>query len=286
MIRRAALLLMLALSACKPAPREVVTPALWEVTGERGERAWLLGTIHALPAPVKWRSAQMEAALAGSDRLVLEIVGIDNPRAVAQIYARLAASPGQPPLDTRVPPPLRSQLLALMREFKLDPGQFSETETWAAALTIANAAQAEANADFGIDREILSAAKGKPVEELEGAAAQLGLFDALPEAEQRDLLAAIVIEAAQDSGDDRLGKAWRTGDMAVLDAETRTGMMADPELHRVLLTDRNNAWANRLAAMLQQGARPLVAVGALHLAGTEGLPAQLAARGYTVRRVQ
>ena len=286
MNRFAALALILVLAACNPAPREVVTPALWEVTGDHGERAWLLGTIHALPAPVKWRSAQVEAALAGSDRLVLEIADIDDQQALAKIYARLAASPGLPPLDTRVPPPLRSQLLALMHEFKLDPGQFGETETWAAALTIANAAQAEANADFGIDREILRAAKGKPVEELEGAAAQLGLFDALPEAEQRDLLAAIVIEAAQDTGEDRLGNAWRKGDMVVLEAETRSGMMADPELHQALLTDRNNAWANRLSAMLAQGARPLVAVGALHLAGQEGLPAQLAARGYKVRRLQ
>jgi uncharacterized protein len=286
MIRSAALILLMLLAACKPAPREVVTPALWEVTGDHGERAWLFGTIHALPAPVKWRSAQVEAALAGSDRLVLEIADIDDQKALAQIYARLAASPGLPPLDTRVSPALRPQLLALMREFKLDPGQFGETETWAAALTIANATQAEAKADFGIDREILSAAKGKPIEEFEGAAAQLGLFDALPEAEQRDLLAAIVTEAAQDSGDDRLGAAWRTGDMAVLEAETRSGMMADPELHRALLSDRNKAWANRLSAMIRQGARPLVAVGALHLAGAEGLPAQLAARGYKVHRLQ
>ncbi len=285
-MRRVLTVLILALAACKPQPREVVTPALWEVTGDHGERAWLFGTIHALPAAVKWRSAQVDAALARSDRLVLEIADIDNQQALTQIYARLAASPDLPPLDTRVPPPVRSQLLALMRKFKLDPGQFGETETWAAALTIANAAQAEANGDFGIDREILRAAKGKPVEELEGAAAQLGLFDALPEAEQRDLLVAIVMEAAQDNGDDRLGIAWRKGDMKVMEAEMQRGMMADPELHQALLTDRNNAWANQVSVMLRQGARPIVAVGALHLAGAEGLPAQLVARGYKVRRVQ
>lgn len=278
--------LIMILAACKPQSREVVTPALWEVTGDKGERAWLFGTIHALPAPVDWRSPQVEAALTGSDRLVLEIADINNPKAMSQIYARLAASPGQVPLDSRVPIALRPQLLALLREFKLDPGQFGQTETWAAALTIANAAQAEAKADFGIDREILSAAKGKPIGELEGAAAQLGLFDALPETEQRDLLAAIVVEATQDAGDDRLGAAWRKGDMAALEEEAQSGMMADAELRRALLTDRNNAWANHLSAMLQQGARPLVAVGALHLAGAEGLPALLAARGYKVRRLQ
>ena len=286
MMRRAVIVLIVALAACKPQPQEVVTPALWEVTGDHGEQAWLFGTIHALPAAVKWRSAQVDAALAGSDRLVLEIANIDNEAALSQVFARLAASPGQPSLETRVPHHVQAPLLALLREFKLDPGQFSETETWAAALTIANAAQAEANADFGLDRQILSAANGKPIGELEGAAAQLGLFDALPEAEQRDLLAAIVAEAAQDSGEDRLGNAWRTGDLTVMEAELRTGMLADPELHQALLTDRNRAWVDRLSLMLQQGARPLVAVGALHLVGTEGLPALLTARGYKVRRLQ
>ncbi len=285
-MRRILFGLILAVASCKPQAREVVTPALWEITGDQGEKAWLLGTIHALPAPVNWRSAQVEAAIAGSDRLVLEIANIDDKQAMSKIYARLAASPGLPPLETRVPTALRPQLLALMRDLELDPGQFGKTETWAAALTISNAAQSAANADFGLDREILSAAKGKPIGELEGAAAQLGVFDALPEAEQRDLLVAIVAEAAKDTSEDRLGNAWRKGDMAVLEEETKSGMMADPELRRALLTDRNNAWANRISVMLQQDARPLVAVGALHLAGAEGLPALLATRGYKVRRLQ
>ncbi len=286
-MRRISLALLLVLSACQQqnAP-EKVRPALWEVSGDHGERAWLLGTIHALPAPVKWRSEQVEVALAGSDRLVLEIANIDDQRSLTRIFTALAASPDQPPLLARVSPAVRPQLLALLREFKIDPDQFGETETWAAALTIANAAQSEASADFGIDREILIAAKGKPIGELEGAAAQLGLFDALPQAEQRDLLVAIVIEASQDSSVDRLGNAWRTGDMAAMEAEASSGMMADPELHQALLTDRNNVWANRLSVMLQQGARPLVAVGALHLAGQEGLPALMTARGYKVRRLQ
>jgi uncharacterized protein len=285
-MRRFAIGLILLLAACKPQAREVVTPALWEITGDQGERAWLLGTIHALPAPVDWRSAKVETALAGSDRLVLEIAEVDDRQAMSQIYARLAATTDQPPLDSRVPIALQPRLLALLREYKLDPRQFGQTETWAAALTIANAAQAEAMADFGIDREILRASKGKPIDELEGAAVQLGLFDSLPETEQRDLLAAIVVEAAQDTGDDRLGVAWRKGDMAAMEAETQSGMMADAELRRALLTDRNTAWANRISVMLQQDARPLVAVGALHLAGPEGLPALLAARGYKVRRLQ
>jgi len=54
----------------------------------------------------------------------------------------------------------------------------------------------------------------------------------------------------------------------------------------VLFTGRNRAWSGRIAAMMEQGARPFVAVGAAHMAGPEGLPALLLAKGYRVARVQ
>ena len=89
--------LLLALSACK-AGGEPVRPALWEVTGPQGQRGWLFGTIHSLPKPVDWRSPPMDSALAGADRLVLEIDNAGDAKGIDAIYRRLAASRGLPPL--------------------------------------------------------------------------------------------------------------------------------------------------------------------------------------------
>jgi uncharacterized protein len=287
-ICRFALALLVALAACKPAlPPRPAQPALWEVTGKLGERAWLFGTIHALPYKVNWHSRAVDGALVAADELVLEIAAIDDQAGLEQAFARLAQTPGQPPLLDRVAPPQRAALAKLLADNKVDSAQFRNVETWAAALILAKQLAGEENAAYGIDREILAAAKGKKIGEFEGPARQLGIFDALPEAEQRDLLTATVVEAAAPAtDDDRIVRAWRRGDMAAMASEARTGLLADPELREALLTGRNRDWAAQLEARLRKGGRPFVAVGAAHMAGPDGLPAMLAARGYTVRRVQ
>lgn len=282
----AALALLLVLSGCGQPEPKAVSPALWEVTGPNGERGWLFGTIHALPEPVKWRSAKVEAALKGSDLLVLEIDNADDPAAIARVFDRLGHSPGQPPVDQRVPASVRLRLKSLMEKGGLTGRRFDNVETWAVAVTLSRAAAGDLDSSYGIDRAIMQAAAGKPVAELEGTESQLRIFDSLPETDQRDLLVGVVQEANDNTMQDRLGTAWGKGDMAAIEAQTHTGILADPELRAALLVDRNNAWADKVSAMLASGKKPLVAVGAAHMAGPEGLPALLAARGYTVTRIR
>ncbi len=278
--------LALLLAGCSR-PAEV-SPALWLAEGPQGQKVWLFGTIHALPAPVAWRSAKVDAALKQADRLVLEVADITNDAATAKAFADLAQSPGQPPLEQRVEPELRDELAAELKEGGVSPGQLDPYETWAAALMLQQAtARAGANESAnGIDRALAKAWSG-PIAEFEGAALQLSIFDRLPEPQQRALLSAVVREAPARAGQTlALQQAWMRGDMDLIARTTTDEFLDHAELREALLTGRNRAWLVQLNAMLAQGARPFVAVGAAHLAGVDGLPALLSARGWKVTRLQ
>src|SRR5690606_35230229 len=109
----------------------------------------------------------------------------------------------------------------------------------------------------------------------------------LPESEQRDMLALVAQSAptALEEGRTQL-LAWRAGDVSALEAQMDTGLLADPELREALLDGRNRDWAEKVDRLLRGGGRIFVAAGAAHMAGDTGLPALLAVKGFTVRRVQ
>lgn len=284
--RLIAALLALLLGACSR-PAEV-QPALWLAEGPQGQKAWLFGTIHALPAPVAWRSAKVDAALQQADRLVLEVADISDDTKTAKAFAALAQSPGLPPLAQRIEPDLRDELAVELKDGGIAPSQLDSYETWAAALMLqqSDSAAGASDAANGIDRALAKAWTG-PIAEFEGAAAQLAIFDRLAEPQQRALLSAVVREAPQRGSQTlALQSAWMRGDMDFIARTTSEDFLNHPELREALLTGRNRAWLVQLDRLWAQGARPFVAVGAAHLAGADGLPEMLKARGWKVTRLQ
>ncbi|MCJ2186403.1 TraB/GumN family protein [Novosphingobium beihaiensis] len=267
--------------ASQPQPAD---PALWHVESANGQEGWLFGTIHSAPRPIEWETPSVRAALADAGTIMVEVANIADEAAVGATFARLAKSEGQPPLSQRIAPAERPALAALLKRTGFHDGDFAAVDTWAAALTIVRQDNDGSDPRYGVDRAVIARANGRPVVELEGAARQLGIFDALPEKEQRNLLDVVVKEA--DKPDLDLPAAWRKGDMKAIEQETRTGLLADPGLRAALFTGRNLRWTARIASTLRAGKKPFVAVGAAHMAGPDGLPAMLEQQGFKVTRIE
>jgi uncharacterized protein YbaP (TraB family) len=291
----------LLLTACNNAPDPVTlntvkvgTPALWKVSGTRPEQtgiAYMFGTIHILPDDVQWRTPALEEAIADSDRLVIEVLGLDDTRNAAQIFSRLAVSPGQKQLDARIKPELRGELDRIIDASNIPERTLNRMETWAAALSLASAQtrglglQSSASVEKQLTAQFDKA--GKPIEALETIELQLGYFDKLPEQQQRQMLTSVI----EDSGDsqesfEKLFNAWMTGDIQHIVTLSDSGILTDPKTRQYLLVSRNLNWVEQLDKRLQKPGTSFVAVGAAHLAGPDAVQATLAQRGYKIEKIQ
>ena len=285
-----AALALLAAACHKEAPAPLPAKvALWEISDTSGTRGWIFGTVHALPAGVQWRRPAIDQALAGADRLVLEIAQPLDGNVAGVALARLAHTPGLPPPSQRVAMKYRDALAKVYKDLNLTDARFQNEESWAVALQIAAIGGQKEGMDpaSGVEPELRKLIGGKPVQGLETLDGQFGIFDALPEHAQQTLLEQIAVEAADNRDDDAdMVRLWLRGDDLGIARESQKGFLADPALHQALLTARNASWAAQIDAMLKDGAAPFIAVGAAHVAGSDGLPALLKARGWLVRRVE
>ncbi len=82
-------------------------------------------------------------------------------------------------------------------------------------------------------------------------------------------------------------KAWKEGDLAKLDELLLKNLRQEhPALHRELTTQQSTAWLPKLEALFQTPKAKFVLVGIEHIAGSDGLLAQLRQRGYTVEQLK
>ena len=296
-----ALIATACLAACSntPEPVQLETvkegqPALWKLTGTKPEQqgtAYLFGTIHILPKDVNWRTPLLETALKESDRLIIEVLGLEDTQNAARIFSKLAISPNQPKIETRVKPSLRDDLDAVIDKSNIPEFALNRMESWAAALSLASAQTNNLGLDSseGVEKKLVAqfAEFKKPVEGLETIEQQLGYFDTLPETQQRDMLVSVVEDAGDTkSSFEKLFNAWISGDTEIIAELSTGGILEDPKTREKLLIARNQDWTEQLDKKLQSPGTSFVAVGAAHLVGSDAVQAMLEKRGYKIQKIQ
>lgn len=281
-------------SSAAPVPAATassVRPALWQVA-DKDTTIYLFGTIHMLPEGYQWRTPRIDQAVTSSNGLVVEtIIDTKNPAELAGVMMRLGLNPTVPPLASRVPADKRAALETAVKASGVPMAALDRMETWAAAFTLigtqfrALGLQAEEGVETVLKSSFTSA--GKPIGQLETNAEQLGFFDALPEAAQRELLVAALDQPASAKAQfDGMLAAWTRGDVQSIAKTFNSDMAGSPELMDALLRRRNANWARWIESRMAQPGTVMVAVGAGHLAGEASVQDLLERRGLTVTRVQ
>lgn len=260
---------------------------LWSVEGEGGQ-VLLLGSVHLLrtadqPLPAVVREAYERAA-----RIVMELDPreLDAAASQAALHKVGVSDAGASVAETLTPEEWR-RAEGLASEAGLDLQAVSPFEPWFAALALYNQALAAAGYQpaLGVELQLAgwAASDGKPVSGLESMEEQLLLFKSLAAPIQRQMLLKMLADLPNlDSEAGRMIAAWRGSDTVALARILDEDFRGFEALRDTIVNDRNRAWLPALEALLSEEDVSLVAVGALHLVGPEGLPALLEARGYTV----
>jgi uncharacterized protein len=143
-------------------------------------------------------------------------------------------------------------------------------------------------ADAGVDQFFFKKAQAqrKKITGLETAESQIKALATMGEGQEDELILSTIKELKKTPEYvEDIKKAWRTGNLASLEKNGVNAMRDEfPDLNQSLLVSRNNAWLPKIKAMLTTPERELILVGALHLAGKDGMLTQLKKQGYVVEQ--
>jgi uncharacterized protein YbaP (TraB family) len=293
--RLAALLLGLGLLASPLlAPARLLArtadPALW-VVRDADTTLYLFGTVHLLPKDLVWFDGAVARAFQASDELTLELPPQEDPAALAPLILRLAVDPGGRTMAQRLSAKDHAAYVAALERIGLPAASLEPLEPWFIAITAASVLYARAGLDpqSGAEAVLTQAARrsGKTITAFETPEEQFSLFDATPEAEQLAGLRELIDRPDQGLAVlRRLLEHWARGEAEDAGRLMNESLKNTPATARLLLSDRNARWAQRLKQRLARPGVVFVAVGAGHLSGANSVPELLRKAGLQVERVR
>ncbi|NOQ35721.1 MAG: TraB/GumN family protein, partial [Methylococcaceae bacterium] len=141
---------------------------------------------------------------------------------------------------------------------------------------------AEIGVDMFFNQKAL--AENKKRLHLESIEKQLTILENMGKGHADDLVLSTLKDLKKLAAEmDELKNAWRSGDLQQLEEIGIKPFRSEhPSLYQLMLVERNNSWIPMIESLLTTVEKELVLVGFLHLAGQEGLLAQLQTHGYQV----
>jgi len=262
---------------------------LWKIEKDGRPASYLFGTIHSedkrvldLPEPVKQSFEQ-------STRLVLEMK-LDDIDMLA-VMEKLFLADGKN-LAVMLGKEDFQRLFTALSEHGVLVNMAMRLKPWV-AMMILSFPKREGGDYLDLYLEKQAKEKGIPVYGLETLDEQLDVFEKFSLEEQLIMLRNTLDETEQmPEYLDKVHKLYLARDLAgiqtlseaLLESENPQEEQLMQRLWKRLLDDRNHVMSKRMQQHLEAG-NAFVAVGALHLADTQGLVILLQQQGYTVSKL-
>jgi uncharacterized protein YbaP (TraB family) len=277
-----------------PAPRAAAAsmpdadPALWVVRDD-DTTIFLFGTFHLLDGR-PWFNDEVKAAFDTADELVVEAIIPDDLSEIQPLVLRYAVDPQGRKLSDRLTPEQNAVLSEAVSSLGAPAAAFDPLEPWFVSMTLSTVISQRLgiSAEHGPEGVLIRAARerGISVSELEGLEWQIRLFDEMPEEQQLAQLRQTLdgLDTLHESMAPMLA-AWSAGDAEALHDQLVAHGEEDPDLQRLLFTDRNRTWAEWIRLRMERPGTVFVAVGAGHLAGSDSVQAVLREHDVQTERV-
>jgi uncharacterized protein YbaP (TraB family) len=251
----------------------------------------LVGSVHLLPESAYPLPSGLQAAYADTSGLVLETdpSALEEPE-FQKHFLEAARSPNG--LKASLEPALYELLQQRTTKLQL-PAASTACEpfrAWFCALSLElfRLQSQGVSGDLGLDRHFYTRAlrDERSVRWLEEPGAQLAIFSTMNDAQSAQFLEATLQGMGEPGSDPAdLVRQWRSNDQVAMERTVADMKRVYPDPYERILGARNRAWIPRLEILFGESKPLLVVVGAAHLLGPDGLPVQLAARGWTVTPV-
>lgn len=264
---------------------------LWKISGKGLEKpSYLFGTIHMLCKEDAYLSKNLLNAIKNADRVYLEL-DMDNLIELLGAMSKMKMKDDTTLADLLTPD--EYTLVKKYFESKSSLLPFSVLETYKPLLAASLLMESGMSCDENVAMEqlIMEEAKeqGKRIEGLETMAYQMSVFDSIPyKVQAQELLKSVSTGNTESDGEKEfreMMKAYKDQDLEKLGnmiSKSSDGMM---QYDDILLTNRNRNWVTKLNEILP-GKSLVVAVGAGHLPGENGLINLLRKAGYKITPVE
>lgn len=254
---------------------------LWRISTAGRKPSYLLGTIHSDDPRVTRLKQAVVDALDGCDRFVMEMV-LDT-EAFMQFGATMLLEQGTD-LEHLVGKDLYDQIVPAMAGYGMPEPVVRRLKPW---VVVAMLGMPKSNGGLILDMVLYQRAtsQGKPASGLESAKEQLAVFEDLSVQDQIELLEMTLKQQhAQSALFEQLIAAYAADDLnGIADIASLDQEQARSAAARRFMTglndDRNRRMVQRIIPFLEQG-NSFIAVGALHLAGSQGILSLIRREGF------